>query len=288
MENKIFTLPQFAKYLNVSGVKENDFHIVHYAEEKNQLLKSGAVNIDFYMLSLKPILHKNLVRQELWDDQSNSYIYIDCPNNSLEWDIEESSTGYTLLFTTDYLKKLHKKYSFLNYTSLREALFIRKEEADVLWDLYKRTYEEFQKINYSKEIILNYITLILTYTQTFYDRQFENRSKIYHTVVSDFYENLENYFGHREGISGLPSVAYFAQKSFLSPNYFGDLIKHLTGNSPINHIQDFIVEFAKKKLKNTNLSISEISYSLGFDYPNYFARFFRKKTGLSPKAYRNQ
>jgi AraC family transcriptional activator of pobA len=149
-------------------------------------------------------------------------------------------------------------------------------------------YDEFQKVHYSKDILLGYIALLLGYTQTFYDRQFNTRTTIYNNVISDFYQNLKNYFTHDKDVSGLPSVAYFAQKSFLSPNYFGDLIKHLTGKSPLEHIQNFIVEIAKQKLQNTSLSISEISYSMGFDYPNYFARFFRKKTGLSPKAFRNQ
>lgn len=288
MEKKVFSLSQFAKYLNVSGVKDDDIHVVHYANEEEQLLKSDVVNIDFYMLSIKPILHKNLIRQELWDDQSSSYIYIDCPHNSIEWDIEQPSTGYTLMVSSRYLNKVGKDYSFLHYTGLREALYLRKEEADLLWDLYKKTYDEFQKINYSKDILLSYITLLLSYTQTFYDRQFDARSKIYNNVISDFYLNLKNYFAHDTDVAGLPSVAYFAQKSYLSPNYFGDLIKRLTGSSPLEHIQNFIIELAKQKLLNASLSISEISYSLGFDYPNYFARFFRKKTGLSPKAYRNQ
>lgn len=288
MTKKTFNLPQFAKYLNVSGVKDDDIHIVHYANEEGQLLKSDAVNIDFYMWSIKPILHKNFIRQELWNNQSNSYIYIDCPHNSIEWGIEQPSSGYTIMVSSSHLNKVAKDYSFLHYKSLNEALFLTKDEEGILWDLFKKTYDEFQKINYSKEIIISYIALILTYTQTFYERQFDTRRKIYTKVVSDFYQNLENYFVHGVNVAGLPSVTYFAQKSFLSPNYFGDLIKHLTGNPPINHIQDFIVELAKKKLNNTDLSVSEISYSLGFEYPNYFARFFRKKTGLSPKAYRNQ
>lgn len=286
MKKKTFNLPQFAKYLNVSGVKDDDIHIVHYANEENQLLKSEEVNIDFYMLSIKPILHKNILKKELWDDQSNSFIYIDCPDSMIEWDIEKPSTGYTLMASRDYLNKLIENYSFLHYTGLNEALFIKKEEADLLWDLYKKAYDEFQKINYSKQIILGYIGLILTYTQIFYERQFEARSKVYNNVVSDFHQNLENYFEDGKDVDGLPSVNFFAQNFFLSPNYFGDLIKHLTGKPPLIHIQEYIVDFAKKKLKNSNLSISEISYTLGFEYPNYFARFFRKKTGLSPTAYR--
>jgi len=109
---------------------------------------------------------------------------------------------------------------------------------------------------------------------------------MYNTVIDNFYTALKNYFSKTESVSGIPSVAYFAEKANLSPNYFGDLIKHFTGESPIEHIHNYILKQAKDKLKNTTLSVSEISYSLGFDYPNYFARFFRKKTGMSPKTFR--
>jgi AraC family transcriptional regulator, transcriptional activator of pobA len=79
MEKNVLSLHQFAKYLNFSGVKDNDIHIVNYANEEGILLKSDAGDIDFYMLTIKPILHKNFIRKELWDDQSSSYIYIDSP-----------------------------------------------------------------------------------------------------------------------------------------------------------------------------------------------------------------
>src|SRR5207244_10408750 len=107
--------------------------------------------------------------------------------------------------------------------SLDEAIFLRKEEEEVMWDLCKKTYDEFQKANYSNEIILSYIGLIFTYTQSFYDRQFATRSKTYNNVISEFYSNLKDYFKSTEDVSGLPSVSYFAKKSFLSPNYFGDV-----------------------------------------------------------------
>ena len=288
MEKKVFSLPQFVKYLNTSDAKDDDIHIVNHAVDRGTLLKSDPVNIDFNIFSIKPLLHNNVIRQELWDDQSDSYIYIDSPHNSIGWDIQPPSSGYTLMVSSRYINKLAKDYSFIHYKNIDEALFLRKEEADLMWDLYKKTYDEFQKETYSKDILLSYIALLLSYIQSYYNRQFIARSKIYKNVVSDFHQNLKNYFADGANVVGLPSVAYFAQKSFLSPNYFGDVIKRLSGKSPLEHIQDFIVELAKQKLQYTNLSIGEISYSLGFDYPNYFARFFRKKTGLSPKAYRNQ
>nr|WP_315034469.1 helix-turn-helix domain-containing protein [uncultured Chryseobacterium sp.] len=286
---KIFGIKEFSDYLNIGDLKNDDLHIVNFEGKENVRQKSETVAIDFYLLSIKPHLIDSVrVNNPLLGDMSDSaYMYVDCPQNSLEWDIKSPMGGYAIMVSAKYLEKFAKDYNFVHYNN-HEALFLTEEEVAILWDLFIKADDEFQKQYYSKNIILSYISLIMTYVKHFYDRQFDTRKEIYHKVIDDFYKNLEGYFFENENVAGLPSVAYFAQKSFLSPNYFGDLIKHFTGKAPIDHIHDYVIGQAKDKLKKTDLSISEISYSLGFDYPNYFARFFRKKTGLSPKIFRNQ
>lgn len=285
MVNKIFNIREFASYLNVTKPKNDDLLIVNYEKEDGIRLQSSPITIDFYLLAIKPPLEKNFTETQFLEDQAKSFMYVDCPQNNLNWNINAPDTGYNILVSARYVNKLAKDYNFVHYNN-HEALFLTKDEEAILWDLFRKAYDEFQKEQYSKDIILSYIALILSYTQVFYDRQFDSRSSIYNSVIDNFYENLKQYFGKNEEISGLPSVAWFAQKANLSPNYFGDLVKHFTGESPIEHIHNFILNQAKDKLKNTSLSVSEISYSLGFDYPNYFAKFFRKKTGVSPKVFR--
>ncbi|MEJ5102363.1 helix-turn-helix domain-containing protein [Chryseobacterium sp. MYb328] len=288
MSMKILNIPEFCRYLNVGPLKSDDLHIVDFEAENDIRLKSEPVTIDFYLLAIKPSMEVKFTSYQLLEDQSDSsYMYVDCPQNTLEWEITAPFSGLCIMVGTKYLEKYAKDYSFVHYNN-HEALFLTKEEENIVWDLFRKANHEFQKEYYSRTVIISYVNLILTYVKDFYDRQFDTRSEIYHRVIDEFYKNLDYYFRENENLAGLPSVAYFAQKSNLSPNYFGDLIKHFTGKSPLDHIHDYVIKQAKDKLKNTSLSISEISYSLGFDYPNYFARFFRKKTGLSPKVFRNQ
>lgn len=286
---KIFGIKEFNEYLNIGNLKSEDLHIVNFEGKEDVRLKSETVTIDFYLLAIKPHLSDAVrVNNPLLGEMSDTaYMYVDGPQNSLEWDMESPTNGYAIMVSTKYLEKYAKEYNFVHYNN-HEALFLTEEEVAILWDLFKKADSEFQKKYYSKNIIISYITLIMTYVKHFYDRQFDTRKEIYHKVIDEFEKNIEEYFKKNENLTGLPSVAYFAQKSFLSPNYFGDLIKHFTGKSPIDHIHDYVVVLAKDRLKNTSDSVSEISYSLGFDYPNYFARFFRKKTGISPKTFRNQ
>lgn len=60
----------------------------------------------------------------------------------------------------------------------------------------------------------------------------------------------------------------------------------LTGKSTQEHIQDKLIDKAKEKLSTTNLSMSEIAYQLGFEYPRTFSNLFKKKTNLSPLEFR--
>ena len=87
---------------------------------------------------------------------------------------------------------------------------------------------------------------------------------------------------------GTPTPEYFAQKVNFSNNYLSDVLKKETGKSTKDHIDDFVIELAKTQLVNTKATINEIAYDLGFNYPHYFSRLFKKKTGETPNNYRSQ
>jgi AraC-like DNA-binding protein len=79
-----------------------------------------------------------------------------------------------------------------------------------------------------------------------------------------------------------------ADKMGMSSRYLSDAIKAETGDAAKAHIQLFIIEKAKSLLANTNEPVSNIGYDLGFEYPQYFVRLFKKKTGMTPSDFRLQ
>jgi YesN/AraC family two-component response regulator len=99
---------------------------------------------------------------------------------------------------------------------------------------------------------------------------------------------LELYYGDSfSEKGGLPSVTFVAEQVFLSPKYMSDLLKKETGYHAQETIHNFILKLAKHRLLSSNKSIAEISYSLGFEYPQYFSKIFKNKTGMTPIAFRN-
>jgi len=83
-------------------------------------------------------------------------------------------------------------------------------------------------------------------------------------------------------------LEYFAEKIHLSPNYLSDLLKKETGYSVKDSIHNFIVEKAKTLLLSKEDTIAVIAYQLGFNYPHYFSRLFKSKTGYTPNEYRSE
>ena len=107
-------------------------------------------------------------------------------------------------------------------------------------------------------------------------------------IVERFETLMNSYFSTDKPVTiGLPSVAYCAEELNLSPNYFGDLIKKETGVSAQEYIQSKVIDIAKERIFDIDKSIGEVSYDLGFKYPQHFTRLFKQKVGVSPNKYRN-
>ncbi|MEO0900441.1 MAG: helix-turn-helix domain-containing protein, partial [Bacteroidota bacterium] len=141
---------------------------------------------------------------------------------------------------------------------------------------------------HSQHLIISNIQLLLDYCVRFYDRQFYTRTNVNHDMVSKFERLLKGYYQSEQVVEkGIPTVKYTAQKLHLSPNYLSDLLKKETGKTAQEHIHLYIIERAKNSLLNSSHSVSEIGYSLGFEYPQHFSNLFKSKTGYSPRQYRN-
>ena len=140
---------------------------------------------------------------------------------------------------------------------------------------------------HSKILISRHIELLLDYCMRFYERQFITRSESNKSVLVKFETLLDDYFqSDKLQTDGLPSVKYFADKVFLSPNYFGDLIKKETGKSAQEYIQNRMIDLAKEMIAGTEKTVSQIAYELGFQYSQHFNRIFKKNVGYTPGEYR--
>lgn len=207
---------------------------------------------------------------------------------------KRQAAGNALIFHPDLihgtsLGKHINDYSFFSY-EVNEALHLSTREREVINECFNNIkYELHHAIDsHSKTLIVSFIELFLNYSKRFYERQFNTRSHVNKDILVRFEKVLSDYFTSEKALdAGLPSVKYCADKLFISSNYLGDLLKKETGKSAQEHIQMKMIDVAKEKIFDTEKSISEIAYELGFKHPQHFTRMFKKQVGMSPNEFRN-
>lgn len=294
---QIIKVEKIAEYNDLKGVETQHPLISVFDNSITKALPNHSrMHFDFYAVFLKAGKCGELkYGRNNYDYDDGTMVFV-APGQVIEIKNEEDyqPTGLALLFHPDLIKgtslaKLMSQYSFFSY-EFHEALHLSLKEQQIIKDLFhKLEYELTQSIDkHSKSIIVNTIELLLNYCVRFYDRQFITRENINTDILSKFENLLNDYFlSETPQDLGLPSVGYFADQLHLSPNYFGDLIKKETGKTAQEHIQLKLITLAKERIFDTDKSVSQIAFELGFKYPQHFNRMFKKNTGYTPIEYRS-
>lgn len=202
--------------------------------------------------------------------------------------------GWMLFFHPDLIRNTAlgqniDEYGFFTY-DVHEALHLSDAEQKTITDCKTMIQKEIlERIdNHSQTVISSSLELLLNLSRRYYERQFNTRSAQYKDVVSQFHTILNSYYkSGKFAETGIPSVEYFSDKIHLSGNYLSDLLKKETGYTIKDHVNNFIVEKAKTLLLAESETISSIAYNLGFNYPHYFSRLFKNKTGITPLEFKN-
>lgn len=202
-----------------------------------------------------------------------------------------SITGWALLFHPDLLhgtslEKEIKRHSFFDYR-VNEALHMTDEEHDILVSLIRQIQDELHKKRdeFQDAILVEYIGLILNFCLRFYNRQFITRKLENSDILAKFEHLLRDYYEEKLQLTlGIPTVQYCADKLCMSSNYFGDMVKRMTGDTASDYIRQYIIQRAKNELA-TGEGIAQVAYELGFEYPQHLSRMFKKQTGMTPSEY---
>lgn len=211
----------------------------------------------------------------------------------IEEDATSNPTGLILAIHPDFLFGTSlatniKKYAFLNY-SVREALFLSEKEESIITGILQNIKNEYQANldQFSQQIIITQLELLLNYSERFYQRQFLTRKISNHQILDKLERFLEDCFNSDDLMDkGLPTVQYIADNLNLSPDYLSSMLKSLTGKTTRQHIHHKLIEKAKVKLSTTNLTVGEIAYGLGFEHPQSFNKLFKSKTKQTPIEFR--
>ncbi|HKO76688.1 MAG TPA: helix-turn-helix domain-containing protein [Flavobacterium sp.] len=272
----------FNEYIGLPNPLDNDIDIGYY-DPPNMLLKSEPIMVDFYRVSFKT----NFVDKTTPNAKPVNAVFFNSPEMIGGWDIEPTYKGMYVQLSKKIIDE--NRFLFKNYLDygLHEPLFLTDNEIVEITTLFELMIKYYNKERQNFVVLLSYVNVLISLVESFYKRQFSTDPKEYNRIVTDFQQSVKDYYN--EPVSQLPNVQYFADKLGLTPNYLGDIVKHFTNKSALENIHDFVIKRAKELLvDDKKLNTSEVAYELGFEYPNYFSKFFKKQVNLTPKEYRLQ
>lgn len=183
-------------------------------------------------------------------------------------------------------------FNFFDY-DVPEALELYESERRAALNCFSNIYTELQAPNdeFTSHMLRLNIGTLLTFCRRFYERQFDKEDIQSSDFIKRLDQLLSNYLSDGTGLTqqfGQPTVAWCADQFNLSSSYFGDLVRKELGLTAQSYIQSKIIDKAKSLLADENLTINDVAFRLGFDYPNHFSRFFRAKAGVTPTIFRKQ
>lgn len=203
----------------------------------------------------------------------------------------QSKDGWSLVFDPNLIRqyplyKTIKTYGFFSY-EVHEGLHLSGEEEKTINAIIANIHNEivFRLDNFSQDVIVSNVELLLSYCNRFYHRQFLTRKMATNDLLAKFESMLDNCFSD-DSSPELPKVEKIAEALNVSAAYLSDMLRSVTGQNTQQHIHGKLIEKAKEILTTTELTVSEVAYQLGFEYPQSFSKLFKAKTNYSPLEFR--
>ena len=249
---------------------------------------------NFYKISFKKTLKGKMGYGQGYYDFDEGGMIFTAPNQLLSTSQDDMEyEGVSLLIHPDFMRNYAlaakiKNYGFFSYAT-NEALFLSDKEKQTIFAVFENIRAELDGTidDFSQDVIISHIEVLLNYSNRFYKRQFLTRKVFSHDLLTKMELLLNTYFEKEHTVNlGLPTVDYVANELHMSARYLSDMLRSLTGQNAQHHIHDKLIEKAKEYLVGNQLSVAEIAYQLGFEHPQSFNKLFKNKTSQTPVQFK--
>lgn len=291
--HKFLSLSEFHKMF---GLPKPEHPLVSFITIEEMRLPAEELSenmvLDFYKIAYKDTIGSAKYGQHHYDFGEGGLVFT-APGQVFEKPKNNKSKGFLILVHPDFLlsyplaKKI-RQYGFFSY-STDEALQVSEKEKETLFSVFKIIDEELKSRtdDFSQDVVISQIELLLNYSSRYYKRQFITYKAVNDHLIEKFEKVLNSYFNDDEKLqNGMPTVQNIADQLSVSASYLSDMLRSLTGLNTQQHIHNRFVETAKEILSTTDLSVSQIAYQMGFEYPQSFTRLFKSKTDQTPLEFR--
>lgn len=217
-------------------------------------------------------------------------LFLIAPGQVHAWISFEGVRGFVILFTKEFFSlslqyQELRSYLFFNTAYQHTFLDLDKDIAAHLQQTFKNIEEEHNHHrSYSQNIIRSYINILLFELTRIYEQSIpvvKDKDPV-NQLLMDF-ESLVN-----KNFRSLHLVNDYALLLHITANYLNAICKKRKDKSAGELIRDRMMLEAKRLLTHSDSTIAQIAYDLNFEDNSYFGRFFKKYSGLTPAAFRNE
>jgi AraC family transcriptional activator of pobA len=210
------------------------------------------------------------------------------PYQIIHFDVKKPIKTRRLQFHGDfYCIEYHKKEVACNgllFNNIYQQPYVNLEPEDYIeldYILGKLIVELENTSSYGMAVVRSYLQLILALCSKIKseDNLVHEEKNIHHPLIQ-FKDLLENNFRKER------QPSFYATQMGISPNNFSKLCKQYFLKTPSTLIQERVILEAKKLIHLSYKSMKQIAAELNFDDENYFSRYFKKHTGITPTAFR--
>lgn len=289
---KIRSIKELHSYLGLPAPLNPLITCIDHSQTPSQA-KQPKMLLDLYNISIKRSFKGKLKYGKNHYDFDEGTMSFMAPNQiiSVDNEADKNTDGWSLLFHPDLIRlypvgKVINNYGFFSY-SVNEALHLSEEEDKTIETIVQNIQKEINARldNFSQDVMVSNLELLLSYSNRFYSRQFITRKMATTDLLTNFEQALDKHFNQNS--NSLPTVEKLAYELQVSPSYLSDMLRSLTGQNTQQHIHAKLIDKAKSILTTTDLTVSEIAYQLGFEYPQSFSKLFKSKTNLTPLEFRS-
>ena len=267
-----------------------------YVFERNHFV--GPIDLpynyrDYYKISIVKDVFTFYYAEQYTQTGENTLLFVN-PQLPYSWSLNGEQTGYCCIFTEDFLNTISyiKEYPLFRDGNIA-AFELSREDMAVLTNIYLRMFDELESDFIYKFDVLRTLVLELIYAALkMHPLQIKQctDSNASQRIVNYFMDLLEKQFpiADVKQRMAIRFPAEFADHLSVHINHLNRSLKKITGETTTQMIAKRVLKEARILLSNTDWNISEIGWCLGFEDLPHFINFFKKRTKLTPKAFRQQ
>ncbi|SHI43196.1 helix-turn-helix domain-containing protein [Aquimarina spongiae] len=294
------TISSYCKAIQISPPKQSYFDIRSFEENMPTVIaKIEPFKHEFYAIAIKVEGSGKAISGHHINFPEGATVFFNSPFQIISWDIVPDWKGYYLMFSKEFITKskhLQELLADFPFLKIDKSIpfEVQPDEVSKLLAIYEAIYEEQQHLQQdSSQIIETQVLVLLSFVKRFFTQQVtkEDAARAFRKadvhLLSRFQTLIETSFYETSlGTKKTHSTSFYADLLAIHPNHLNATVKSITGHTAKQHINQHILQLAKSRLLQTQMSVKEIAYSLYFDSPNNFSSFFKKLTDQTPNTFR--